>query len=138
MSGAAILSTVYDRITSDGSAVSRLANDPLTGGPAVYDTFATAEIGPYVVTGFEIGEPDGRMIASGRVTLDLFDRRPQTQSREDLWELAELVYSLFDRYMDVLAPGSPRFFIASEEPIDEDEGRMRAWRITLNVRYGRS
>ena len=137
MSGVNILGAVYDRITESADAVNRLAVDPLTGNPAVYDTWATDEIGPYIVMGFEAGEPDGRLMGAARVSLDLFDRRPTVQSRVDLWELRDHLVSLFDRYMAIGTGGAPRFFIANDEPIDEDDGKMRGWRVSINVRYGR-
>lgn len=138
MSSTEVMGAVYDRIVGSGSAVAALAKDPLTGAPAVYDTWATDEIGPYVVMGFEVASAEGRVMASAQVSLDLFDRRPGTQSRADLWALRDHLHHLFDRFQDQQTPGWPRFFVATDEPIDEDQGKMRAWRITLNVRYFRA
>lgn len=138
MSGVNIMGAVYSRITESADAVGALATDPKTGKPAVYDTWATDEIGPYIVMGFDTGEPEGRVFGAARISLDLFDRRPQVQSRAHLWELRDHLVSLFDRYMATGVGGAPRFFVATDEPIDEDDGKMRGWRVSLNVRYGRA
>lgn len=138
MSVSRVMQAIYDRLAGDEPLRYMLAEDPDTHLPAVYDTWTHHETGPYVTLTTQVDDTLDRAIDQGSIQVDVWDRGPQTQGRVSVLDIRDRIVAILDQYYDRSGPSLIRFYKSGESPENEDSGRMRRWRLTFVVRWGRA
>ena len=127
---------IYQALTQDAQLTSELAD--FNGNPAVFGKWGRSEVSPYIVITYASSNEEYYAQNSSELQLDIFERRGQSSdSAINLYAIRDHLVRILDGYRSLNGEQNLRVYYNSESEMQDDDGRLRRYMISFEVRHMR-